>query len=482
MTTTTLLWHDYETFGADTRGDRPVQFAGIRTDLELNPIGEPLMVYCRPAADYLPQPEACLITGITPQEALQKGESENTFIQQVVEELGAPGSCGVGYNSLRFDDEITRNTLYRNLYDPYEREWKWGNSRWDIIDLLRLTRALRPEGIEWPLYEDGRPSMRLEHLTVANGIEHGMAHDALADVYATIAMARLVKQKQPRLYHYVFSQRDKQSVRKLLNLGHPTPLLHISSMYPSERGNLALILPLVRHPTNNNGVIVYDLSVDPTPLLTLSPEEIHQRLFTPREAMAEGVERIPVKTVHLNKCPVLAPLNTLNEESQTRLQIDLQQQREHATILTSASTFAENIAKAHLLHPFRAEQDPDRMIYSGFFGEEDRLQMQQIHRLSPEALSTQPFSFQDPRLGEMLFRYRARNWPHSLTAAEQQKWSRFCQHRLLDADGGGTIHYEKFQSEIHQLSIEHADNPKKLQLLQALEQYGSMLIQESQGS
>ncbi|MBT3197510.1 MAG: exodeoxyribonuclease I, partial [Gammaproteobacteria bacterium] len=206
MTTTTLLWHDYETFGADTRGDRPVQFAGIRTDLELNPIGEPLMVYCRPAADYLPQPEACLITGITPQEALQKGESENTFIQQVVEELGAPGSCGVGYNSLRFDDEITRNTLYRNLYDPYEREWKWGNSRWDIIDLLRLTRALRPEGIEWPLYEDGRPSMRLEHLTVANGIEHGMAHDALADVYATIAMARLVKQKQPRLYHYVFSQ------------------------------------------------------------------------------------------------------------------------------------------------------------------------------------------------------------------------------------------------------------------------------------
>ncbi|MBT5360126.1 MAG: exodeoxyribonuclease I, partial [Gammaproteobacteria bacterium] len=312
MSNFTFYWHDYETFGANPRVDLPVQFAGIRTDTDLNPIGEPLMVYSRPSSDYLPQPGACMVTGITPQLALEKGVPEVEFIQQIMQELGKPDTCGVGYNTLRFDDEVTRNTLYRNLYDPYEREWKNGSSRWDIIDLLRLTRALRPEGIEWPFYEDGKPSMRLEHLTAANGIDHGMAHDALADVHATIAMARLVKEKNPKLYHYVLSHKDKKSAATLLNMSQPTPLLHVSSMIPSERSNLAIIIPVARHPTNSNGIIVYDLHTDPTPFLTLSAEEIQQRLFTRNEDLPEGVSRVPLKTVHLNKCPVLAPLNTLD--------------------------------------------------------------------------------------------------------------------------------------------------------------------------
>lgn len=475
MSIDTFYWHDYETFGADTRSDRPVQFAGVRTDQELNPVGDPLMLYCAPAGDFLPQPEACMVTGITPQEALKKGVPETEFIQRIREELMVPGTCGVGYNTLRFDDEVTRNTLYRNLYDPYEREWKNGNSRWDIIDLLRLTRALRPEGIEWPHYEDGKPSMKLEHLTAANGVDHGSAHDALADVHATIAMARLVRERQSRLYNYVLSNKDKKSAAQLLNLQEPKPLLHVSSMIPSERGNLAVVLPIARHPTNPNGVIVYDLHEDPTLLLTLGAEEIHRRLFTRSDQLPEGIDRIPLKTVHLNRCPVLAPLTTLNEEAQERLGIQLEEQLNHVAPLLQAPYLAEKVARVHQLHPFPEEQDPDRMIYSGFFNDIDKGVMQQIHALSAEALATKPFHFQDPRLETMLFRYRARNWPESLNEEEQQRWQRFCQHRVLDEDGGGTIHYREYLSQIETLAQEHANNPDKLKVLQQLAEYGESL-------
>ncbi|RLA45884.1 MAG: exodeoxyribonuclease I, partial [Gammaproteobacteria bacterium] len=199
---TTFYWHDYETFGVDPSRDRPVQFAGLRTDVDLNVIGEPLVIFARPANDFLPHPQACLVTGISPQQALAEGLPECEFIRRIHEELARPGTCSVGYNSLRFDDEVTRYTLYRNFYDPYAREWQNGNSRWDIIDMVRATCALRPAGIEWPLREDGLPSFRLEDLTSANGISHEAVHDALSDVHATIALARLVKERQPRLYDY----------------------------------------------------------------------------------------------------------------------------------------------------------------------------------------------------------------------------------------------------------------------------------------
>ncbi|TNE75578.1 MAG: exodeoxyribonuclease I, partial [Gammaproteobacteria bacterium] len=216
----TLYWHDYETFGADPSRDCPSQFAGVRTDEALNIIGEPLSLYCQPPTDRLPSPMACLVTGITPQKAREQGVPEPEFMSEVYRELSRPGTCGVGYNSIRFDDEVTRYALYRNFYDPYEREWKHGNSRWDIIDMVRLARALRPEGIEWPNYEDGSPCFKLEQLTLANGISHEAAHDALSDVLATIAMARLVREKQPKLYHYVYEHRLKQKVAGLIDLNN----------------------------------------------------------------------------------------------------------------------------------------------------------------------------------------------------------------------------------------------------------------------
>jgi exodeoxyribonuclease-1 len=229
MAAPTFFWHDYETSGADPRRDRPLQFAGIRTTLDLEPVGEPLMLYCKPASDSLPHPQAAMITGITPQQAEREGAIEAEFAAVVHEQLAAPGTCGVGYNSLRFDDEFTRHLLYRNFYDPYEREWRNDNSRWDLIDLARLCYALRPDGIEWPLREDGTPSFRLEHLAAANRLDQQRAHDALSDVHATIGLARLIRTRQPRLWAWYFALRRKQQAFAQLDIAHLTRVLHGSS-------------------------------------------------------------------------------------------------------------------------------------------------------------------------------------------------------------------------------------------------------------
>ena len=232
--TPSIYWHDYETFGAHPKTDRPSQFAGIRTDFDLNIISEPLMIYAKPADDFFPEPDACLVTGITPQKALNDGLPESEFMHNILTEFSQANTCVAGYNSIRFDDEVTRYSLYRNLYPAYDREWQNGNSRWDIIDLVRVTHALRPDGIHWPKHENGKPSYRLEDLTRENNLNHEAAHDALSDVLATIAVAKLIKEKQPALYDYYFKNRQKRSVMKLLDLENKKPVLHTSSMFSTD--------------------------------------------------------------------------------------------------------------------------------------------------------------------------------------------------------------------------------------------------------
>ncbi|MBT2970108.1 MAG: exodeoxyribonuclease I [gamma proteobacterium symbiont of Ctena orbiculata] len=453
--TFSFYWHDYETWGADPRRDRPSQFAGVRTDAELNPIGDPLVVYCKPSDDMLPQPEACMVTGITPQKALREGLIEADFIHRIHHELAKPETCGVGYNTIRFDDEVTRNTLYRNFYDPYAREWQNGSSRWDIIDMVRLTHALRPEGIEWPQNEEGVTSFRLEVLSAANNISHESAHDALSDVHATIGLARLIRERQPKLYDYLFKSRNKNTIADRLNLRRREAVLHVSSMYSAARGCIAMVVPLAKHPTNPNGVVVYDLRYDPAPLLGLSEDEMHERLFTPAAALPEGVERIPLKTVHINKCPVVVPLSTLTDAAAKRWHIDVEQGERYRRQLLAAPGLPNKIRNVHQKVQFDPITDPDQALYSGgFFTRDDRKRMDQILTTDPASLAQFPLVFDDSRLPEMLFRYRARNWPQLLTAEEQQRWQEFRRSRLLDRDGGGSITLDEFLAKLDSLEAD----------------------------
>ncbi len=447
--TKTIYWYDYETFGRDPRRDRAAQFAGVRTDGHLAIIGDPLVLYCKPAADFLPDPGACLITGITPQLAREKGVSEADFIKQIHREFSEPGTCVAGYNSIRFDDELTRQLLYRNFYDPYEREWKYGNSRWDIIDMLRLCAATRPEGIEWPRDELDSVSFRLDQISVANGIEHSAAHDALADVIATIEIAKRVRQAQPKLYDYVYQLRDKQRVLSEIDLQTRKPLLYVSMMYPARLGCLALVMPICMHPNNPNGVIVLDLRDDPSGWLGLSSEQLRERIYTPQAAMADGVRRVPLKILHINKCPIVTSPAILTPGLAAKFEINLDECRQHWQILVENPTVTSLVSAVFANESFAdeteaRETDPDFMIYSGgFFSESDRSLMQTVRATTPRDLGRLDLPFRDRRLATMLFRYRARNFSETLSVEELAFWREHCRQRVRDP-----LVLARYQSEI----------------------------------
>jgi exodeoxyribonuclease-1 len=462
----TILWHDYETFGGDPRSDRPCQFAALRTDHELNVVGDAIELFCKPAPDFLPDPVAVAITGITPQQALAKGVIEAEFCARIAREFMEPGTCGAGYNSLRFDDEVTRCMLYRNFYDPYEREWKNGNSRWDLIDLLRMTQALRPEGINWPTYDDGSPSFRLEELTQANGIEHAGAHDALVDVRATIAMAKLVKEKQPKLFDYMFNLRSKHRVLPLLDLAKQEPVVHASRMFAASKGCLAVVLPLCKHPQNPNGIVVADLLSSPAPWMKLDVDTLRERLFKRTEDRVEGEERVPLKTIHINRCPAVAPISVLTPAIVARYALDMDAVYRHRQELLAEPGLAARLRSVFDDSGRTPETDPDAMLYSGgFLDDHDRRLADKVRRAQAAQLTTAAFPFNDARLPELLFRYRARNFPESLDTQEQYRWREFCRRRLLGEIRGAGPDREAFATQL--LQAAEKLGPARVEALQA---------------
>ncbi|WP_350316779.1 exodeoxyribonuclease I [Pectobacterium aroidearum] len=467
----TFFIHDYETFGKHPARDRPAQFAGVRTDMDFNIIGEPLVIYCRPSDDYLPEPEAVMITGITPQVALAKGVNEAEFARQIHDAFSVPGTCIMGYNNIRFDDEVSRNIFYRNFYDPYAYSWQNGNSRWDLLDALRACYALRPEGIVWPENNDGLPSFRLEHLTKANDISHEQAHDAMSDVYATIAMAKLFKQAQPKLFEYLFTLRNKNKISALIDIPQMKPLVHVSGMFGAARSNTSWVVPLAWHPDNRNAVIMCDLAGDMTPLLELDSETLRERLYTRRDALEADQSAVPLKLVHINKCPVLAPANTLRPEDAERLGIDRQRCLDNLALLRNNTSVREKVVELFAEAPaFVASDDVDLRLYDGFFGDADRMAMKIIQETAPQNLPALDLTFADNRLEPLLFRYRARNFPGTLDDREQQRW---LQHRRAVFTPERLQDYLSELSNLYQL---HEDDKEKMAQLKALYAYAQELV------
>jgi exodeoxyribonuclease-1 len=408
---------------------------------------------------------------------------EHAFAAAIERELATPNTVGVGYNTIRFDDEVTRFLFWRNLIDPYGREWQNGCGRWDLIDVVRCTWALRPEGIQWPEV-DGRPVFKLEALTQANGLVHEAAHDALSDVRATIAVARLIKQAQPRLWDFCLKLRKKDAVLAEAGLDKPRsqwkPFLHLSSMFGSERGFMALVWPLAQHPSNKNEILCWDLAHDPSELFGLSADEIRLRVFTRTADLPEGVSRLPIKSVHINKSPiVIGNLKVASPEAQAKWGLNLAQALVHAELARDRSPSMDGIwAEVYA----RREQDPrgvqtdvDEDLYGGFVGNEDRRVLQRLRGLSGEQLADRRPGFVDERLEELLFRYRARNFPDTLDEADQARWLALRTARLHGGEGGG-LTLQAFFDRIDQLSEGLKDDDERGQdILGALYDYAEQI-------
>jgi len=474
--TTSFLFYDLETFGADPRTSRIAQFAAIRTDADLNVIDEPISVFVKPADDLLPSPVATLITGIAPQQALRDGISEAQAFALISDEMSRPGTCSLGYNSLRFDDEFVRHGLFRNFHDAYEREWRGGNSRWDLLDVMRFAHALRPEGIIWPKRPDGLTSFKLEHLAEANGVREGDAHEALSDVRALIGLARLLKASQPKLWDYALRLRDKKYASGLLDVVGQTPVLHVSQRFPASRLCAAAVVPLSRHPYIDSRVLVFDLAQDPEPLLRMSAGEIADRLYTPSADLPEGEERIALKEVHLNRCPALTAWSHLRDADLQRLGIDRTVVDARAQRIRDAGpALVEKVRGVFATERERTPSDADASLYDGFVGEGDKRLARDVRTTREGALAQATFAFRDPRMTDLLFRYRARNWPGTLDAAERVRWDDYRRRRLVDDAGLSEYSFDRYHAEIAALRVAHPDDGTKQALLDQLDAWGREL-------
>ncbi|MEM8594534.1 MAG: exodeoxyribonuclease I [Pseudomonadota bacterium] len=425
----TFYWHDYETWGVSPSIDGPSQFAGVRTDMDLNIIGEPLVIYNQPALDRLPHPQACAITCITPQTALEQGVPEREFARLIHDELNQANTCSVGYNSFQFDDEVTRHMLYRNFYPVYDREWKQGNSRWDLIDVMRMCFALRPDGIEWPINEKGVISFKLEHLSKANGLLHEKAHDALSDVEATIALAKLLKETKPRLFDYAFKLRDKKKAAQQLDVFNRRPVLYTSAYFPVEQGCTSLVMPLATHPTNKNAIIALDLMHSPTDVLRADAHAIADNLYRKRDQRELS---LPLVTIAINKSPMLSPVKLLDDTLQQRLNIDMEQCQQHAQAVLDADRALLDLKLSTVFKRTADSTDAvervvDEQLYGGgFFSMQDVAHCETVQLADEAAWSTGLPMFQDERLNDLKWRYQARHFPHTLNTEQQAEWLAYC--------------------------------------------------------
>jgi exodeoxyribonuclease-1 len=474
----TLFFYDLETSGFSPRDQRIMQFAGQRTTLELMPVGDPVNELIKLADDVVPSPDAILITGITPQKTIEEGLTEAEFLRFFTDEVAVPDTIFVGFNTIRFDDEFMRFLHYRNFYDAYEWEWKDGRGRWDLLDVVRMTRALRPEGIVWPTTEDGTPTNRLELLTAANKLDHEGAHDALQDVKATIALAQLIRTKQPKLFDYLLSMRTKTAVQNFTDTN--SIFAYSSGKYASAYEKTAVVTVLGKHP-NNQGVLVYDTRYDPAEYLEMSPEALVELWRYTKEENAPM--RLPIKLLQYNRCPAIAPLSTILPETAQRLAIDLSAAKKHAEAVKARPEFFSNVCKAVALMDGAREKrysssskDIDGALYDGFIADADKLKMSTVRAADPKELGEDFANFKDERLRQLVPRYKARNFPKQLTESEYEAWQLYRAKKLQHDVTGLPGYFKRLQYLASQPGI----TPSQSYLLEEMQLYGQSILPESE--
>lgn len=481
-----FYWYDFETFGLNRRVDRPAQFAGLRTTMDMIPLGDGEVIYARPAKDYLPNPESCLVTGLTPQLCEEKGIGESEFAGEVWSRFNKPETISIGYNTLGFDDEVSRFLFWRNFLDPYSHQWKNGCSRWDIFPLVCAVWALRGKEIRWPLWKDVAPEeterqgvcFKLEALSKANGIAHAHAHDALSDVEATLGLAKLIREKEPRLWQWALDNRSKAAVTQAVEKG---PVVWISPKFGQARGFMRMAAMICVNTQKPNEVFMWDLMHDPSELVSMSAAELKARLLVRKDSLPEGVDPLPVYRLAVNGAPfVCSVLKVVPADRAGMFGVDIPTVNKHYETLQTVLPmlqgalleFSDNQAKP-------LPSDVDFGLYDGgFTSKADTQTMSLVRRSSPDKLAelaaSRSVSFEDERLNELFFRFRARNWPETLTPAEGEAWRAFCRERVMDGrDGAQTI--SDYFNEIDALQENCWDNEDKQAVLESLYEWGERL-------
>ena len=519
-----ICWYDLETTGIDPRWHRILQFACQKTTKDLTPIGDPISFQVRLAPDVLPDPAACCLTGFTPQAVNEEGVTELEAMHRIYELFIAPGTCVVGFNSVRFDDEFVRYGFYRNFLPVYLREFQHGNSRWDLLDLCRASAALRPEGMEWPERE-GKPVYNLGALASANGLDTTGSHDAGKDVELTIALARLLRKNNEKLYDFAFGLRRRNEVERLLRAPDELFVL-VSGGLPRERMCLGLVMPMGRSPKKNTRMVV-DLCADVSCLVEWSDDRLAEVWWNP-----DGDDRLPVRPLQINKCPFIAPVSVLRPQDIDRLSLDMAEVEARRKFLIKHKALVEK----RIATLFRTEVEPEgkdkraggkggkgrnkrprfakgaernynglvapdgtfltktdtngakpkapavskdveAQLYQRFINDRDQSEALRIAQALRAAQKPGKVNLQDRRLRELLGRLKARNdLTEQMNDQERREWRGYLKKKLLGtpADADAYLNLESFRQRISEVRAGDAVAADE-SVLTALEDHGDAL-------
>lgn len=465
----TFFFYDLETSGLNPRESRIMQFAGIRTDMDFRQIGESYNILVKLNDDTLPTPEALMVTGITPQQTVADGYTEAEFSKILSEEIFTPDTIAVGFNNIRFDDEFVRHLFWRSFYDPYEWSWRDGRSRWDLLDVVRMTRALRPDGIKWPVDSEGNATNRLELISKENGVNHYKAHDALSDVEALIAVAKLIRDKQPQIFDYLFKIRDKNEIKKIVNLDDKQPFVYVSGRYDAKHNKATIAFPLTSG--KNGNVIVYDLRYDPADFIRLKQSELRDKIFAGFEERSKpDFVKLPVKELQYNHAPAVAPLGVLTaSDGWKKIELDEATIQKHIKILINNPEFAENIRSIfENRDEFKKSPDPEAQLYDSFVSDVDKIRIEAVRNANERDLADFHPNFNDERLPELLLHYKARNFPKSLAKDEVLLWEKWRADRI-------TANLPQFMKSLQKLSRTELDDSRQF-VLQELQLWAESIM------
>ncbi len=436
-----FFWYDYETWGKNPHRDRIVQFGGVRTDENLELIGDEIELKCKPQLDCPIGPGAVNVHGILPMDAHKYGFAEGEFAKRIHDELSRAGTCSVAYNGMSFDHELTRVLFYRNLRDPYRWSWDNGNSSWDTIDLVRAAFLLFPEALKhWPKRENGRVSFKLEDLSIAN-LEPGEIldhHSAIGDSIYTWKLSKRIHQGARPLWDHALSLRKKENVKSIMDSGET--ILHVVWRIPTDRSCSTLLSSLGALGQYEKEIHAFDLFYDPTPLL---------KPYSQWTQDDKSLAARALLSVKINKSPFVARWSELTHLLSTdlsqskileRMHLKESQVQERHAVLNeyrtsnSSNPFVQYIQskEVHKKNQFSSFQaDPDEAIYDGFISDPDRKLMNEVLRQGAE-FNLESVQSDDSRVEPLIFRYLARNFPEIRDGYGKERWLAYCRSRQLE--------------------------------------------------
>jgi exodeoxyribonuclease-1 len=414
------IFYDTETTGLEPAFNQILQFAALEADEDLNEV-DCINIRCRILPYIVPSPGALLVTKMSPKDLVSSNYSHLQMIYEIRNWVAKKCPCiFIGHNSIKFDEDFLRHAFYKTLHPLYLTNTD-GNIRGDTMRIAQAAAIFAPGSINVPLSEKGKLSFKLGNIARANDIDlkEEDAHDALADVRATLELARLLKRRVPEIWDQMLHNASKKPALAFMR-SNPAFCLAEFNFGKSASYVVSVITP---NPKQDSEMAVFDLSYNPSDYLDCSVEELL--------AVMKGKERA-IRIVAANKQPIMVDTSIghciLEEKS-----IDPELLAKHVQQIQAATEFKQRVATALTMRypDEEVHNHTEKMIYQGFAPQSDIALMVKFHAANVEERVSICNRFSDARYREMASKLMYAECPDQMERSERVKIEEHFRDRLL---------------------------------------------------